>query len=89
MRACDSKLPAHARRLPLCRAAARQLLAASSNLMEALTAQRLADQMGVPKSEQAFDAATLKAAREAYSGSGSAEMCYDCPSFVKWTGFSR
>ncbi|WP_158085520.1 hypothetical protein, partial [Streptococcus pneumoniae] len=62
MRACDSKLPAHARRLPLCRAAARQLLAASSNLMEALTAQRLADQMGVPKSEQAFDAATLKAA---------------------------
>ena len=89
MRACDSKLPAHARRLPLCRAAARQLLAASSNLMEALTAQRLADQMGVTKSEQAFDAATLKAAREAYSGSGSAEMGYDCPSFVKWTGFSR
>ncbi|RTL23854.1 MAG: hypothetical protein EKK52_02910 [Burkholderiales bacterium] len=89
MRACDSKLAAHAKRLPPCRAAARQLLAASSNLMEASLAQRLADQMGVPKSAQAFDAPTLKAAREAYSESGSALMGFDCPSLVKWTGFSR
>lgn len=89
MKACDTTHPAHARRLPLCRAAASQLLAASSNLMEAMLAQKLADRMGVPASAQAHDAATLKAAGDALGEASVAVVGFDCASMVKMTRFSR
>ncbi|RTL37911.1 MAG: hypothetical protein EKK53_19940 [Burkholderiales bacterium] len=89
MKACDSADPAHARRAPHCRAAATQLLAASSDLLEALQAQKLADRLGVPKSAQAHDAATLKAAGEALNERTSAVVGLDCASMVSWTRFSR
>lgn len=88
-KACDTTHPAHARRLPLCRAAASQLLAASSNLMEAQQAQRLADRVGVPASAQAHDAATLKAAGDALGEASLAVVGFDCAAMVKMTRFSR
>ncbi len=57
--------PAAARRVPLCRQSAQQLLAASSDLMDAALAQKLADRVGVPKSAQAYGEARLRAAKEA------------------------
>jgi hypothetical protein len=89
MKACDTTHPAHARRLPLCRAAASRLLAASSNLMEAIQAQKLADRTGVPASAQAHDAATLKAAGDALGEYTMAVVGFDCASMVKATSFSR
>lgn len=76
--ACAERHPAYAQRLPQCRAAAAQLLAASGDLMDAALAQRVADRVGVPKSAQAHDAATLKAALSAWSEHAVEAVGLDC-----------
>jgi hypothetical protein len=53
LRLCSSEALQHPARLPLCRTLARQLLAASGDLLEATLMQRLADRVGVPPEQQA------------------------------------
>jgi hypothetical protein len=53
-----------ATRLAHCRALARQVLANTADLGEAQIAQRMAERVGVPREQQAHDAATLQAAQE-------------------------
>jgi hypothetical protein len=88
LRLCDGeslKLPT---RLPLCRTLARQLLAASGDLLEATLSQRLADRVGVPSEQQAYDAATLEAATERFQQKALNVVGLDCASMDRMNEFS-
>lgn len=62
LRACRADALRDPTRAEQCRALAQRVLAATSDLLEATLAQKLADRVGVPREQQAHDAATLKAA---------------------------
>jgi hypothetical protein len=88
-RACFKDPAAAARRLPLCRQAAQQLLAASSDLLEASIARKLAERTGVPKSAQAHDEATLRAAQLALAEDAAEQTGLDCASLKRMTQASK
>lgn len=75
MKACGGQDP---KRLGHCRALARQLLANASDVAEATIAQKLADRVGVPRAQQAYDAATLKAALNQFTERALADVGMDC-----------
>lgn len=77
---CTDARLATAGRAATCQAAARQLLAGANDLWEAVVAQKLADQLGVPKAEQAHSAATLQAAQRALSERALQGVGADCAS---------
>lgn len=88
MRACV-KDPAAGRRLPLCRQSAQQLLAASSDLLDAALAQKLADRVGVPQSAQAYSEARLHAAQEAFGDQILQDMSgLDCAAMKRMSQIS-
>lgn len=62
LRVCKADALREPTRAEQCRALAQRVLANTSDLLEADLAQRLADRLGVPREQQAHDAATLKAA---------------------------
>lgn len=64
-RACRGDELQRLQRPQHCRIVARQVLAAAGDLLEATLAQQLAERAGVPPEQQAYDAATLKAAQSA------------------------
>jgi hypothetical protein len=88
LRLCSSEALQHPARLPLCRTLARQLLAASGDLLEATLMQRLADRVGVPPEQQAHDAATLKAASEKFDQNARGVVGFDCASMRRMNDFS-
>lgn len=88
-RACDVKHPAYSRRLPHCRAAAARLLAASHDLMDASFAQAVAARVGVPAAAQAHNAATLKAAMDAFAEEAGGSVGFDCQSAERLHRFSE
>lgn len=88
-RACAVQHPAHSRRLPHCRAAAAQLLAASRDLVDARIAQSVATRVGVPASAQAHDAATLKAAMDVFAEEAGGAVGFDCQSAQRLHRFSE
>lgn len=61
-RACKGDALSDPTRLSHCRTLARQILANTRDILEAQSAQALADRVGVPREQQAHDAATLQAA---------------------------
>jgi hypothetical protein len=88
LRLCDGEALKLPTRLPLCRTLARQLLAASSELVEATLSQRLAERVGVPPEQQAYDAATLKAATERFQQKALGVVGFDCASMGRMNDFS-
>lgn len=78
LRACRGDAPRDATRLAQCRALARQVLANATDLGEATIAQKLADRVGVPREQQAHDAATLKAAQDRYFERALTDIGADC-----------
>jgi len=82
LKSCRGEGLRRPQRLPHCRTAARQVLAAATNLGEALMAQTVAERAGVPPEQQAYDAATLKAAQNALLDR-SFEGGLDCASMVR------
>ncbi|MFG6433633.1 hypothetical protein [Roseateles sp. LYH14W] len=62
LRACRADALKDSTRAEQCRKLAKWVLANTRDLLEADLAQRLADRLGVPRVQQAHDAATLKAA---------------------------
>lgn len=82
LRACKGEGLADTTRLGQCRALARQALANATDLGEAQIAQTLADRTGVPREQQAYDAATLKAARESFYGL-AVDVGMDCKSLMR------
>ncbi|KQW49797.1 MULTISPECIES: hypothetical protein [unclassified Roseateles] len=65
-------------RLGHCRALARQSLANASDLLDATLAQRLAERVGVPREQQAYDAATLKAAEGRFAERATNDVGMGC-----------
>lgn len=61
-RACKGEALRDATRVAQCRALSTRILAQTHDLAEAQAAQALADRVGVPREQQAHDAATLQAA---------------------------
>ena len=78
LRACRGDALRDATRLAQCRALARQVLANATDLGEATIAQKLADRVGVPREQQAHDAATLKAAQDRYVERALTDIGSDC-----------
>lgn len=70
-----------------CRSAARQMLAATDSLSEARLSLRLADRLGVPPAELAYDAATLDAAMKALQQQGG-DLDFDCASHRRMAAWS-
>lgn len=87
--ACSKDPAAAARRLPLCRQAAQQLLAASNDLMEASIARKLAERTGVPMSAQAYDEATLQAAQMALAEEAVKDTGLDCAAMKRMSHASH
>ncbi|MFG6462372.1 hypothetical protein ACG04Q_12390 [Roseateles sp. DXS20W] len=78
LRACRGDALRDTTRLAQCRALARQVLANATDLGEATVAQELADRVGVPREQQAHDAATLKAAQDRYLERALTDIGSDC-----------
>lgn len=78
LRACRGDALRDVTRLAHCRALARQVLANATDLGEASVAQKLADRVGVPREQQAHDAATLKAAQDRYVERALTDIGADC-----------
>jgi len=78
LRVCNADGLRDATRLGHCRALARQVLADTTDLSDAQAAQRLADRTGVPREQQAHDAATLKAAQDSFYKRAEEEIGFDC-----------
>lgn len=77
-RVCKDEGLRDATRLAQCRAVARQVLAGTTDLTEATLAQKMADRVGVPAEQQAFDAATLKAAQDRFHQRATEDIGMDC-----------
>lgn len=88
LRQCNGEALKHPEPLRQCRTLARQLLAASDDLLEASAMQRLADRVGVPPGQQAHDAATLEAAAEAFQQKATDVVGFDCASMERMNDFS-
>lgn len=78
LRACRGDALHDTTRMAHCRALARQVLANATDLGEASIAQKLADRVGVPREQQAHDAATLKAAQDRYVERALTDIGADC-----------
>jgi len=78
LRACKGEGLLDTTRLAQCRAFARQALANATDLVEAQIAQKLADRAGVPREQQAYDAATLKAAQDRFYARAMEDIGADC-----------
>jgi hypothetical protein len=77
-RMCKDEGRRNTPRLAQCRALARHVLAGTTDLSEARLAQASADRLGVPREQQAHDAATLKAALDRFSERASDDVGMDC-----------
>ncbi|MFT7772448.1 hypothetical protein [Roseateles sp.] len=75
-------------RLQHCQAVGRQTLAASSSLLDAQLAQKVAERAGVPPEQQAYGAATLKAAQGAWQEMVFAGIGVDCGSMARMNEIS-
>jgi hypothetical protein len=89
MRVCKGDALADATRLTHCRAIARQALADATDLLEASVAQTLADRVGVPRDQQALDAATIKAAQAQFGDLAISVMGMDCAAMQRTAQFAR
>jgi hypothetical protein len=78
LRVCNAEGLREATRLGHCRTLARQVLANTTDLLDAQAAQRLADRTGVPREQQAHDEATLKAAQDSFSKRAAEDIGLDC-----------
>lgn len=83
IRVCKGQALDDVTRLGQCRAIARQLLQATSDMMEASLAQQLADRIGVPRDQQAHDEATLNAALKALADSSTDVVGFDWGSMAQ------
>lgn len=81
-RSCRGDALQRPQRLEQCRQVARQVLAGATGLNEAMMAQKTAEVVGVPPAQQAYDAATLKAAQRAFSDR-TLEFGLDCASMAR------
>jgi hypothetical protein len=82
-RACKGEGLRDAARLGHCRELARMVLGNTSDLGEAMLAQVLAQRSGLPREQQAYDAATLKEAQDLYSIRALQSVGMDCASMRK------
>ncbi|NCT84676.1 MAG: hypothetical protein GXC94_16135 [Comamonadaceae bacterium] len=87
-RACSGDELQRPQRRQHCRAVASQVLAAASDLLEASLAQTLAERAGVPPAQQAYDAATLKAAQSALQDRAFGDIGLDCASMTRISNVS-
>jgi hypothetical protein len=85
---CRGEALSDVTRLGHCRALARQVLANASDLFEAGMAQSLAERVGVPREQQAYDAATLKEAGRRFSERVRDEPGRDCAAMQRMKQFS-
>ena len=88
MKLCSGEGLRDSARLATCRTLARQLLANASSLIDAMLAQRLAERAGVPREQQAFDAATLQAAQTAYQEGLTTDLDMSCATVRRFGQFS-
>lgn len=88
-RACRSEaLKDNPARLGQCSVLARQSLANATSLSDALLAQKLADRVGLPREQQAYDAAMLKAAQERWTAHALDSLGADCAALRRWKQLS-
>lgn len=87
-RACRGDALERPQRREHCRTAARQLLAASGDLMEASLAQALADRLDVPPEQQRYSGAMLKAASTAFQEHAIGVVGYSCAAMAAMVDLS-
>lgn len=88
-RVCRGEGLRNPERLAHCLALSRHVLANAGDINEAQTAQTLADRVGVPSQQQAYDAKTLKAAQTRLSELGDQAFgMHDCPAMQRIKSFS-
>lgn len=88
MKPCSGDELRRPQRLQHCRAIGRQMLAAADSLVEAQLAQKVAERAGVPPEQQAYDAATLKAAQGAWLDRLFSGIGADCASMARMSEVS-
>lgn len=86
-RACRGDELKRPHRAQHCRTVARQVMVAAGDLFEATLAQQVAERAGVPPEQQAYDAATLKAAQSALLAQAHGDGL-DCASMATNSEFS-
>lgn len=86
---CRDREAAWPERMPLCRTAARQMLAAANDLLDATLAQTVAERSGVPRGEQAWDRATLHDMMTAYALQRQPGRSYACGTLQTWVKLSQ
>lgn len=87
-RVCRGEGLRDATRLGHCRTLARQILANTSDISEAIAAQAMADRVGVPREQQAHEATTLKAATERFQTMALPDLNPTCGSMQDIRQFS-
>lgn len=88
LKACRVEALGDATRLGHCRTLARQLLANAGDLLDAGLALRMAERAGVPREQQAFNAATLKAAGDRYLERVVSDVGLDCAAMRRTRQFA-
>jgi hypothetical protein len=77
-RFCRDEVSGDTTRLTHCRKVVRRILAQATDIAEATIAQKLADIVGVPRAQQAYDSATLQAAQRHYGQRVMESIGADC-----------